>query len=79
MSSFELLPTWAVQNAEGRARAAHLIDRLAEERNPLAFRKGAEAVLAMSPGVVAGFWACLADRLAGGTALVRDIDVGPGR
>jgi hypothetical protein len=64
MSNVELLPTWSVLSAEGRARAAQLIGDLAKTGNVPAFRKEAEAVLAMKPGVVAGFWACLADRLA---------------
>lgn len=64
MSKVELLPTWPLQNAEGGARAAQLIGDLAATGDVPAFRKGAEAVLAMKPGVVAGFWACLAARLA---------------
>lgn len=64
MSNVALLPTWPVQCAEGRARAAQAIGDLAKTGDAPAFRKEAESILAMSPGVVAGFWACLADRLA---------------
>ena len=61
MSNVEVLPTWSVQNAEGRARTATIIAQVRRDGDLPAFRKEAEAVLEMSDGVVAGFRAKMAD------------------